>query len=154
MLHVISMLRLASPLVFQHRLILLCRSWLATAMRIALAFSVAGAVYGLTLIATIKSYPPNGPTAILVYGIGLGLAALLAICGGSMASPARLAQFTSMSTSSLAILLPAALYAHTAIIGQLRPGYLWYLMCGVVGSLAAMKLIQVARTQTRMSRFG
>ncbi len=151
MLHIATMLGVVSPFVLEHRLINVLRSWAVTALHLALAFGVAAALYGLTLLAVTETYQPRGPMAAVLYGFGLALAGLLAICGGTLLSPARLAKVTFLGTSVLAVLLPVGLYVQMAVSGGWRPGYLWYLIGGVSGSVAAMKLLPRMRAVPRMS---
>jgi hypothetical protein len=151
MLHIATMLGVASPFVLEHRLIIVLRSWTATVWRLVLAFGIAVALYGLMLLAITETYQPSGPMATVLYGFGLALAALLAICGGTLASPARLARITFLGTSGLAVLLPVGLYVQMAASGAWRAGYLWYLIGGVAGSVAAMKLLPWVRAVPRLS---
>ena len=152
MLHVVTLLGIASPLLLEQRVVLAFRFWLRTALHLALAFGIAAMVYGLILLAITETYPPGGSLATVFYGFGLALAGLLAICGATLIAPERLGRVTFMGTGGLAVLLPLGLYVQMAVSGDVRMGYLLYLLGGFAGTIAAMRLMPWAHAEHRTSR--
>jgi vacuolar-type H+-ATPase subunit I/STV1 len=152
MLHIATMLGIASPFVLEHRFTIVFRSWLKLALHLALVFGIAAMVYGLLLMTFTETYPPGRPMATALYGVGLALAGLLAICAGTLTAPERLARLTFLGTSALAILLPLGLYVRMAAGGEMRAGYIWYLVGGIAGSVAATRLMPYLRAAPKMSR--
>lgn len=152
MLHFATILGIASPLVLEHRFTLVFRLWVRTALHLALAFGIATLVYGLILGAITEAYRPSAPMATMVYGFGLALAGLVAICGGTLAAPDRCARFTFLASNGLAVLFPLGLYVHMAVAGELQTGCIWYLVGGFGGSVAATKLMPWLRAIPRESR--
>jgi vacuolar-type H+-ATPase subunit I/STV1 len=151
MLHIATILGVASPFVLEHRFTIVFRSWLKLALHLALVFGIAAMVYGLLLLAFTETYSPGRPMATVLYGVGLALAGLLAICAGTLTAPERLARVSFMGTSALAILLPLGLYVQMAAAGEMRAGYIWYLVGGIAGSLAAARLLPWLRADLKMS---
>ncbi len=151
MLHVVTILGIAGPFVLDHRVALAFRFWLRTVLHLALALGIAAMVYGLILLAIIETYPPSGSLATVLYGFGLGLAGLLAICGGTLIAPERLAKVTFMATAGLAVLLPLGLYVQMAASGDVRVGYLLYLVGGFAGTIVAMRLMPWAHAEPKAS---
>lgn len=152
MLHIATLLGIASPLVLEHRFILIFRLWLRTALHLALAFGIATMVYGLILGAITEAYSPSGPMATMVYGFGLALAGAVAICGGTLAAPDRCARFAFRAINGLTVLFPLAIYVHLAVAGELQTGFVWYLVGGFGGGVAATKLMPWLRVMPRVSR--
>jgi hypothetical protein len=152
MLHIATMLGIASPFVLEHRIAIVFRTWLKLALHLALVFGIAGMIYGLLLMAMTETYPPGRPMATVLYGVGLALAGMLAICIGTLTAPERFTRFTFLGTSALAILLPLGLYIGMAAGGEMRAGYVWYLVGGVAGSVAAARLMPFLRAAPKMSR--
>ena len=91
MLYIATMLGFASPFVLEHRVTIVFRLWLKLALHLALVFGIAAMVYGLLLLMFTETYPPGRPMATLVYGVGLAVAGLVAICAGTLTAPERLA---------------------------------------------------------------
>ena len=151
MLYIATMLGFASPFVLEHRVTIVFRLWLKLALHLALVFGIAAMVYGLLLLMFTETYPPGRPMATLVYGVGLAVAGLVAICAGTLTAPERLAKVTFMATTALVILLPLGLDVRTAAAGELHPGYIWYLVGGIAGSLAATRLMPWLRADPTMS---
>jgi vacuolar-type H+-ATPase subunit I/STV1 len=151
MLHIATMFGIASRLVLEHRFTLVFRLWIRTALHLALAFGIAIMVYGLILGAVTEAYRPSGPMATMVYGFGLALAGLVAICAGTLAAPDRCARFTFLAINGLAVLFPLGVYAHMALAGELQAGQIWYLIGGFGGSVAAAKLMPWLRVMPQIS---
>ena len=151
MWYIATMLGAASPFVLERRFVIVLRHWALTILHLALAFGIAVTLYGLILLAITETYRPGGHLAPVVYGFGLALAARVAISAGTLVSPSRFAKVTFFATSGLAVLLPAVLYAQMVASGEWRTGYLWYLIGGVAGSIAAMRLLPWLRAVPRMS---
>jgi hypothetical protein len=152
MLHIATLLGIASRLLLDQRLVVVFRSQARMALHLSLAFGIAAGMYGLILLAITETYPPSGSMAPMLYGIGLAVAALLAICGGTLAAPDRLATVTCRGASTLAFLLPLGLYVQMAVGGEPHAGSLWYLAGGVAGSIGAMRLMPWLREMPGMSR--
>ena len=112
MLHIATMLGFASPFVLEHRFTIVFRLWLKLALHLALVFGIAAMVYGLLLLMFTETYPPGRPMASVLYGVGLAVAGLVAICAGTLTAPEPLAKVTFMATSALVILLPLGLYVQ------------------------------------------
>jgi hypothetical protein len=149
MLQIALALGSASPLVLEHRIVAAFRSWVRLTVRLALAFVVAATVYGTVLLAMIESYPSRWPLASVLYGIGLALASLLAVCAGTLVSPAKLSGFTLSGISAFAVLLPIELYMHWVAAGVWWGVGLWYLASSIAGSVMATKLLSRMRNEPR-----
>jgi uncharacterized membrane protein YfcA len=86
-----------------------------------------------------------------LYGIGLALAALLAVCAGTLVSPAKLSGLTLSGISAFAVLLPIELYLHWVSAGTWWGVGLWYLAGSIAGSVMATKLLSRIRNEPRIS---
>ena len=133
MLHVTVMLSAISPIVFEHRLALAVRLWVATGFRLVLGFAVAGTVYFAVLLAFVAAHKLNQPMGAVAYGIGFAVATLLAVIAGTLVSPVRLSKIIIQGVCALAILFPLGVCAYFGMTGTWKATYLLYLAGSIAG---------------------
>ena len=131
----------AGPLILQHRLVVACLVCVRTIIHLLFATLVTVGIYGLVLLTMVDIYPNGQPLADVLYGFGFALATMLAVCGGTMAAPRRLARRSTPAASGLAAMFPVWLYLHNGLGGDGRAVFLWYLAGSLAGSIMAMRLL-------------
>ena len=140
MLHITVMLSAISPIVFEHRLVLAVRLWVATGFRLVLGFAVAGTVYFAVLLAFVTAYKLNQPLGAIAYGIGFAVATLLAVIAGTLVSPVRLSRTIIRGVFALAILFPLDVCVYFGMTGTWKTINLLYIAGSVTGGYGVAQL--------------
>jgi hypothetical protein len=139
-----------SPLVFEHRLVLALVFCVKTIAHVSFAVLVAVVSYGLTLLAVVTSYRYGQPSADILYSFGFGLATFLAVCTGSIVMPRWLSWHFVPAAVGFSAVFPISLFLRHGISGDWRGGFLWYLAGSLAGSLGAVRLIYLGRSDQRV----
>jgi hypothetical protein len=152
MLHIMIVFSAVSPLVLENRMVLALRSLTWTTFRLALTFTVAAIVYFATLLALVEIYSLDQPLGEAVYGIGFMIATFLALLGGTLVSPARLAKIIIPGICTLAVIFPIGLYLYYGLTGSWRAIYLLYLIGSIAGGYGVTRLTSRNRDRPRLNR--
>jgi hypothetical protein len=133
MLPIAIALSAASPIVLEHRVVIVCRFWISAVVRLGLSLALATLVYFAVLFALIESYKITEPMSLPIYVIGFAVATLVSIMAAASVSPARLCRIVTPCTCGMAILFPVSLYVMFGLAGSWRGIYLFYLIGTIAG---------------------